>query len=122
MGYVLNARTKAKLQTTLDQTTGSGNWIWQTQTQGDGTIAGYRAKCSNQIPNNLSKGTANDLTAVFFGDFSQVMVGMWSGMEILANPYSEFSEAIIQVRAMQLLDLQLTRGDYFCVASDVQNN
>ncbi len=122
MGYVLNARTKAKLQTTLDQTTGGGNWLWQTQNQGDGTIAGYQARCSNQIPNNLSKGTANNLTAIFFGDFSQVMLGLWSGMEILADPYTEFNEAIIQVRAMQLADIQLTRGDYFCIATDVQNN
>ena len=122
LGYVMNARTKAKLQTTLDQSTGSGSWIWQTTAQGDGTIAGYRARCSNQIPNNLSKGTANNLTAIFFGDFSQVLLGLWSGMEILADPYSEFNEAIIQVRAMQLVDLQLTRGDYFCVATDVQNN
>ena len=121
-GYVVNARTKGKLQTTLDQTTGGGNWIWQSRGNGmDGAIAGYMAKCSNQIPNNLSKGTANNLTAVFFGDFSNVLLGLWSGMEILANPFSQFEEAIIQVRAMQLADLQLTRGDYFSVVTDAIN-
>ena len=122
-GYVHNYRTKAKLQTTLDHDTGSGNWIWQQNGNGmDGTIAGYRAYCSNQIPNNLIKGAATDLTAIFFGVFSEILLGLWSGMDVLTNPYSEFDKAIIQIRAMQLVDLQLTRGDYFCVATDVQNN
>lgn len=122
-GYILNERTRGKLMTTLDQNTGGGRWIWQSNgMSNEGYIAGYRAHCSNQIPNNLVKGTANNLTAAFFGDFSNILLGMWSGMDIMANPYSEFDKAIIQIRAMQLVDLQLTRGDFFCCVTDIQNN
>lgn len=122
-GYIVNERTRGKLMTTLDQNTGGGRWIWQSNgMSNEGYIAGYRAHCSNQIPNNLVKGTANNLTAAFFGDFSNILLGMWSGMDIMANPYSEFDKAIIQIRAMQLVDLQLTRGDFFCCVTDIQNN
>ena len=121
-GYVFNARTRGKLMTTLDQSTGGGDWIYQSTGGNTGMVAGYQARCSNQIPNNLVKGTATDLTAAFFGDFSNVLLALWSGMDVMANPYSEFSEAIIQVRAMQLADINLTRGDFFAVASDIQNN
>ncbi|MEL6493556.1 MAG: phage major capsid protein [Cyanobacteria bacterium J06623_7] len=120
--YVVNSRTKAKLMQTLDNTTGSGSWIWRNNMQAEGTIAGYQAKCSNQIPNNLLKGTATNLTAAFFGDFSNVLLGIWSGLDVMVDPYSESSNAIIKVIAKQLADIQLTRGDYFCVATDVQNN
>ncbi|NJK56916.1 MAG: phage major capsid protein [Pleurocapsa sp. SU_5_0] len=120
-GYVINARTRGKLMKTLDQPTGGGNWIYQSQGGNMGSIAGYKALCSNQIPNNLVKGTASNLTAAFFGDFSNVLLGIWSGMDVMANPYSEFNQAIIQIRAMQLADLNLTRGDYFVVATDVLN-
>jgi HK97 family phage major capsid protein/HK97 family phage prohead protease len=121
-GYIVNESTRGKLMTTLDQNTGGGRWIWQPNGMGnEGYIAGYRAHCSNQIPNNLSKGTANNLTAAFFGDFSNVLLGMWSGLDVMANPYSEFDKAIIQIRAMQLCDIELTRGDYFCCVTDVAN-
>lgn len=120
-GYVINARTRGKLMKTLDQATGGGNWIYQSQGGNMGSIAGYKVLCSNQIPNNLVKGTATNLTAAFFGDFSNVLLGIWSGMDVMANPYSEFDQAIIQIRAMQLADLNLTRGDYFCVATDIIN-
>lgn len=121
-GYVINARTRGKLMKTLDQATGGGSWIYQSQGGNMGSIAGYKSLCSNQIPNNLVKGTATNLTAAFFGDFSNVLLGIWSGMDVMANPYSEFDQAIIQIRAMQLADLNLTRGDHFVVATDVQNN
>ena len=119
--YIFNTRTKGKLMTTLDHITGGGNWIYQ-MNAGNPTVAGYSARVSNQIPNDLVKGTATDLTAIIYGDFSQVLLAFWSAMEIMANPYSEFDEAIIKIRAMQLADINLNRGDYFAVATDVQNN
>lgn len=118
--YVVNARTKAKLMTTLDQSSGSGDWIWQ-MVQTEGSIAGYRARCSNQIPNNLIKGTATNLTAAFFGNFSNVLLGLWTGLDIAIDPYTDFDRAIVGLRAMQLVDFNLTRGDYFVVCSDVAN-
>ena len=120
--FVLNSKTKARLMKTLDQSTGSGSWIWQQGMDGQGNIAGYTARCSNQIPNNLIKGTATNLTAAFFGDFSNVLLGIWSGLDVMVDPYSESTNAIIKVIAKQLADVQLTRGSYFCVCSDIQNN
>ena len=121
-GYVVNSLTKAKLMKTLDDpTTGAGKWIWQNTSQVEGSIAGYRARCSNQIPNNLTKGTSTNLSAVFFGDFSNVMLGIWSGLDVMVDPYSQSTNAIIKIIAKQLVDIELTRGEYFCVASDVRN-
>lgn len=123
-GYVINARTRGTAMKTLEHNTGSSDWLYKTSgtNTNRGIIAGYTANCSNQIPNNLVKGTANNLTASIFGDYSKVLLGIWSGMDVMANPYSEFGEAIIQIRAMQLVDHNLTRGDFFCVATDIQNN
>ena len=97
----------------LTHANGSGN---------EGIIAGYKACCSNQIPNDLVKGTASNLTATFFGNFRNVLVALWSGMDVMVNPFSKFNQAILILRAMQLVDINYTRGDYFCVATDVQNN
>lgn len=119
--YIFNSRTKARLMQTLDHSTGSGGWIWQNNNN-RGSVAGYEALCSNQIPNNLIKGTATNLTAAFFGDFSKVLLGVWAGLDVMVDPYSESTNAIIKVIAKQMVDIQLTRGEFFCVASDIQNN
>ena len=122
-GFVVNSRTKGKLMKTLEHDTGSSQWIWRPNGSGnEGIIAGYRACCSNQIPNDLVKGTASNLTAAFFGNFRNVLVALWSGMDVMVNPFSKFNQAILILRAMQLVDINYTRGDYFCVATDVQNN
>ena len=121
-GWVVNARTKAKLMKTLDDPTGgTGTWIWQNNSQVEGSIAGYRARCSNQIPNNLIKGTASNLSAIFFGDFSNVLLGIWSGLDVMVDPYSESQNAIYRIIAKQLVDLELTRGEFFACATDVVN-
>lgn len=129
-GWVVNARTKAKLMKTLDDpTTGAGSWIWQNPPVSPliggiegGTIAGYRARVSNQIPNNLTKGTGTNLSTIFFGDFSNVLLGIWSGLDVMVDPYTESSNAIYRIIAKQLVDIELTRGEYFCCATDVINS
>ena len=122
-GWVVNARSKAKLMKTLDDpTTGAGAWIWQNNNQVEGTIAGYRARCSNQIPNNLAKGSNTNLSAIFFGDFSNVLLGIWSGLDVMVDPYSESQNAIYRIIAKQLVDIELTRGEFFACATDVQNS
>ena len=121
--YVFNAITKGKLKTTLDHATGAGRWIWQdTANNYEGNVAGYRARCSNQLPSNLTKGTGTNLSAGIFGNFRNVLLGNWGVLDLMTDPYTGFNEAIVQIRAIQTLDFELRRPEYFCVVSDISNN
>ena len=51
-----------------------------------------------------------------------MLLGIWAALDVMVDPYSQSDNAIIKLIAKQLADLQLTRGSYFCVATDVQNN
>ena len=121
--YVFNAVTKGRLQTTLDHATGAGRWIWENTTNPvEGAIAGYRARCSNQLPSNLTKGTGTNLSAGIFGSFRNILLGNWGVLDLMTDPYTGFNEAIVQLRAIQTLDFELRRPDYFCVVTDIANN
>lgn len=122
--YVFNAITKGKLQTTLDHDTGAGSWLWQNNPSNpvEGAVAGYRARCSNQLPSNLTKNTGNNLSAAIFGDFSNVLIGNWGVLDLMTDPYTGFNEAIVQIRAIQTLDFEFRRPEYFSVATDIANN
>jgi HK97 family phage major capsid protein/HK97 family phage prohead protease len=61
----------------------------------DGMMLGYPALASNQIP-------SGDL---FFGDWAQIVVAEWGVLEVEVNPYANFQEGIIGVRAMMTVDV-----------------
>ena len=75
---------------------------------------------SNQIPSNLSKGSASGtLSAVIFGNFSDLYLGMWGSLEILVDPYSDFSKGTTGVRALQSNDVAVARTDSIAAIQDI---
>lgn len=56
---------------------------------------------------------------LLLGDFSQVMLGMWSELDILVNPFAEpaYSRGGVQVRAMATADVALRHPESFVVAT-----
>ncbi|MCE8002156.1 phage major capsid protein [Billgrantia ethanolica] len=56
---------------------------------------------------------------LLFGDFSHVLLGIWSEIDILVNPYAEpaYSRGGVQVRAMATCDVALRYPQGFVVAT-----
>lgn len=56
---------------------------------------------------------------LLLGDWSQVMLGIWSEIDILVNPYAEpaYSRGGVQVRAMATADVALRHPQGFVVAT-----
>ncbi len=51
-------------------------------------LAGYPLGVSTNVPSTLVKGTSGSVcSAMIFGDFSEVLIGVWSAIDILANPF-----------------------------------
>lgn len=46
---------------------------------------GQRVEQTTQVPNNL--GDDEDLNALIYGIWSELVIGYWSGVDILVNPY-----------------------------------
>ncbi|MBU4030735.1 phage major capsid protein, partial [Patescibacteria group bacterium] len=58
---------------------------------------------------------------IVFGDFSSLVVGYWSGVDILANPYeaTAYSKGNVQVRALLTADVALRHEESFAYAADM---
>ncbi|PKG49283.1 MULTISPECIES: phage major capsid protein [Halomonadaceae] len=58
-------------------------------------------------------------STLLYGDFSQVLLGIWSEIDILVNPYAEpaYSRGGVQVRAMATCDVALRHPQGFIVAT-----
>jgi HK97 family phage major capsid protein len=74
---------------------------------------------TNQAPDNLGAGT--DENALVYGDWSDLLIGIWSQLDILVNPYAEtaYSKGNILVRAMATVDFGVRRPASFVAATGV---
>lgn len=82
----------------------------------NGRMADLPLNSTNQVPEVDSNGGN-----LLLGDFSQVMLGIWSEIDILVNPYAEpaYTRGGVLVRAMATADVALRHPEGFVLADDV---
>ena len=115
--YITNPLVKAALQTTGRQASGvEGNFILQS---GANELNGYAMRSSTLVPSNLAKGTSSTLSALIFGDFSQLGIASWGGMELTVDPYSGATAGLTNLVLNAYLDVNLLQPKAFAVCKDI---
>jgi hypothetical protein len=58
---------------------------------------------------------SNQVTAgdVFFGNFADLLVGMWSGLDLMVDPYSGSTAGTVRVVALQDVDVAVRNAVSF---------
>lgn len=123
LAYLGNAKTIGSLKG-LKSTT--GQYLWTNAPGGGrsgtpGEINGYPMARSNQARSNLTKGTASGICSeVFFGAWSELLIGEWGVLEILPNPYhpNVANNGGVMLRVLQSIDIQVRHAASFAVMSD----
>ena len=85
---------------------------------GRSQIAGRRFEVSNNIPSNLTKGSGTDLSAVIYGNFADLLIGLYGTLEILVDPYTDFAKATTGIRALQSIDIAVRHAELFAAMQD----
>lgn len=122
--YLTNATVRGKMKTT-QKVAGQAIFLWDNSLlTADGrlmgTVNGYQAACSNQVPSDGTKGSGTNLSSMLFGNFADLMFGEWGVFEIMTNPYGAgFQTGAIEVRAIMTADVTLRRKESFAVCTDI---
>jgi len=108
--WLMRAAVASKFEA-AEKSVGSGLYLLQ-----EDKIAGIAANVTEQVPN--ASGTVG---RAILGDFSQVMLGIWSEVDLLVNPFAEtaYRRGGVLVRAMATVDVAVRHPQAFVVASDV---
>ena len=120
--YMTNSRVMATAKKLKDT---SGRPLWtpdyaNTTIGTAGGLNGYQMVSSNQVPSNLTKGTGTNLSALLFGNFNDLLIGMWGGLEILPNPYGAgYNAGSVDIRSMQTCDVAVRNAVSFAAATDI---
>jgi HK97 family phage major capsid protein/HK97 family phage prohead protease len=73
----------------------------------DGTMNGYRTIVSNQA-------TAGYL---LFGNFSDCLIGMWGGVDLLVDPYTSSTTGSVRIRILQSVDVAVRHAVSFALGT-----
>lgn len=99
--YIVHPTNAGTLKTTTKDS-GSGQFVLA-----NNEINGYPVVVSAQL-------TANNYV---FGNMQDLLVGMFSGLDIVVDPYSNSTSGTVRVVALQSLDVNVRHAVSFCAAS-----
>jgi len=83
------------------------------------SLYGYDLAVTNNVPSDLTKGTGTALSAMIFGDFSQLMMGFFSTPDVLVDPYTAGSTGAVRIRVMQEMDVAVRHAQSFAACLDI---
>ncbi len=82
-----------------------------------GSLAGYPAASTTA----LRTGDSPDESTIIFGAWNQLLIGYWSGIDLLLNPYegTAYAKGRVLVRAMRDVDVQVRHPESFAFSDDL---
>lgn len=115
LAYLTNAKVRGKLKVTEKFATTNGSPVW-----GDGALPlnGYAGHVTNAVPSNLTKGNQSLSSAIIFGDFASLLIGLWGATDILVDPYTGGAAGTVRVRVLQSCDVALRHVESFATMVD----
>lgn len=111
--YITNAALRGRMKKTAQINATTGQPIWS-----NNEVNGYQALASNQVPRNLTKGSGTNLSALLFGNFADLLIGMWGGLDLLLDPYTGGTAGTLRTVAMQDVDVAVRRVASFAACVD----
>ena len=103
LSYMLRPDMRGVLKST-EKASGTAQFVWEP----GNTLNGYSTFVTNQV-------VAGD---VFFGNWSDLLIGMWGGLDMLVDPYSNSKSGKIRVSVFQSMDLAVRHPVSFCFNND----
>ena len=87
---------------------------------GQQQFAGRQLMISNNVPSNLTKGSSSGVcSAAIYGNFSDLLIGLFGTLELLVDPYTQFQSGGVGIRALQGVDVQVRHPESFGAILDI---
>jgi HK97 family phage major capsid protein len=116
LAYLTNAKVRGKFKSTQKFSGTNGMPVWDAT---DTPMNGYRAAVTNAVPSNLNKGTSTGVcSAILFGNFADLVIGMWGSLDLLVDPYTGSNAGTVRVVTLQDVDIAIRNLESFTTMVD----
>lgn len=113
LAYLTNSKVAGALKT-IERASNTARFIME-----NGEANGYKVAQTNSVPSNLSKGTGTNLSAMIFGNFNDLIVGQWGGLDIVVDPYTLKKTGEIETTINAFHDVFVRRIESFAAIKDI---
>lgn len=117
ISFLTNNKVMGDLKT-ISKDSGSGRFLYNDSLPSN-PLLGYPLAITNAVPSNLTKGTGTNLSAMIYGDFNEVMIGQWGGIDVLYDPYSSAKNGLIDIVVDMFGDVQIRHAASFAISEDI---
>ena len=117
LAFLTNPKVVGEMRQTPRQASGvEGNFILNDTNR----VLGYDVASTTLVPSDLTKGTtSNSCSAVIFGNFNDLMIGMFGGLDVLVDPYSGSDKGSTRIAMYQDVDVAVRHAESFAAIKDV---
>lgn len=118
LAFLTNTKVRGRLRKTQEFTGTNGVPVWRSNGLA-GEVLGYKAFTTNSVPSNLTKGTSSGVcSAIIYGNWEDFLVGFWSGVDLMLDPYTGATSGTRRVVALQDVDFNVRRAASFAAMKD----
>lgn len=83
-------------------------------------LNGYRVYQSSQLPKDLTKGTLSSTAhAMIFGNFQDLLIGYYSGLDVLVDPFTGSSAGTVRLNFFTGMDVAVRHAESFSAILDI---
>lgn len=117
MAYLSNAKVNGALKTT-EKAANTARFLLSDEAPK--TLNGYPFDWTNVVPGNLTKGTATEkCSALIFGNFQDLYIGQWGGIDIVVDPFTGARNGEIYITLNAWNDVKIVEPKSFAVIKDI---
>lgn len=114
LAYLTNAKVIGEMKS-IERATGTARFILDDA----GKANGYPVEWSNVVPSNLSKGTSSACSALIFGNWEDLYVGQWGGIDLVVDPYTLALNADVRFVLNAWNDVLVAQPASFAAIKDI---
>lgn len=115
-GYVTNHAVRHELMTT-ERATGTAKFLIDDQSVDK--LAGYALACTSHVPSNLTKGTGDDLSAMIFGNWTDLIIAQFGAIDVVVDPYSDAAKGNVAITLHSAWDTATRHAESFAAVRDI---
>lgn len=82
-------------------------------------LNGHRVEWSNLVPSNLTKGNGTGLSPMIFGNWEDLYIGQWGGIDIVVDPFTLAEYADVRIVLNAWNDVEVAVPDSFAAIVDI---
>ena len=115
MWYLTNPQVVGKLRQTAK--VGSSDSV-MVMNEGN-KLLGYNVMETSNVPSTLTKGsTSGSCSAMIFGNFAELIIGEWSGIDVLVDPYTGSTTGVTRITVFKDFDIAVRHAESFSSVQD----